>query len=476
MTSVLLGCSRVPGEPDELSEAWNAKDHAIGRCVGTCMPDYGPMPLTIQDCARVEEGLEFFPVPVWDWDPGGPGDTCPNDQMDCATYNADNAYAYQDGTTEFLMTNDEAVTFPLMEPCTVEGHAKEGNETNCQSQYLPTPAEIDRCGSTRALHLRGGPFREWGGGVGIRLDNLARAAARVIGSSCPTIPPETPNSSTPAFCPEYSAKVANAPGWEFVGAEVPYPMQHTRYYAMQVDLREWEGISFWARRGPDSQAGFRVVLGDLNLDDDASFLETEGGVEPTCRRAKECDCRNHRTCTYWQDGDAVVDELGVTRDWGVGWYCAEPSLDLTPYSQMHPWNHELYRCDVSACDYRYPAYPDLPDAPFWTSVRTDDFKGTATCNTFTFKNDITRKACFDAKNGPVPPESSERCGDPWIAPVSLGTDWKFYRIPFSELRQEGYGMEFPAIKLSAITMVRFTWHVGWADFWIDDVRFYRRQR
>jgi hypothetical protein len=23
-------------------------------------------------------------------------------------------------------------------------------------------------------------------------------------------------------------------------------------------------------------------------------------------------------------------------------------------------------------------------------------------------------------------------------------------------------------------MVRFTWHVGWADFWIDDVRFYRK--
>ena len=458
-----FGCSRMPGEPDELPEAWNANDHAIGRCVGTCMPDYGPTPLTMQDCARVEEGLEFIPVPVWDWEPDGPGTEF--------GYNADNAYSYQDGTTEFLTTNAES--------CTVEAHFQGGNEVSCQAQYMPVPAEIDRCGSTRALHLRGGPFREWGGGLGIRLDSFASAAARMMGGSCPSIPPETPDASTPAICPEYSAKAANAPGWYFNEAgsgttDTPYLMNQSSYYAMQVDLREWEGISFWARRGPDSQAGFRVVLGDLNLDDDASFLETQGGAEPTCRRAKECDCRNHRTCTLWESGEAV-DEGGVNRQWLAGWYCAEPSLDISPYSQMHPWNHELYRCDVTACDYRYAAYPDSPDAPFrsveWT---TDIIGGFATCNTFTFKNDITRKGCFDL-NGPKPPESAERCGDPWIAPVRLSTDWEFFRVPFTELRQEGYGKEFPATKLSAITMVRFTWHVGWADFWIDDVRFYRKK-
>jgi hypothetical protein len=24
-----------------------------------------------------------------------------------------------------------------------------------------------------------------------------------------------------------------------------------------------------------------------------------------------------------------------------------------------------------------------------------------------------------------------------------------------------------------VTVVRFTWTVGWVDYWIDDVRFYR---
>jgi hypothetical protein len=481
VVATTLGCSRMPGEPDDLGVPWNANDIAIGRCVGTCSPDYGPEPITLEDCARAEAGLEFFPVPVWDWEPGGFGGS---DPVNNPRYGADDAYSYQDGTTEFLMTNAVGTTNDFTgdgigEPCTAEWHAYEGNEANCQAQYgMPVPAPVDRCGSTGAMHLRGGPFREWGGGLGIRLDGFAQAAAEGIGSECPAIPLENPDPSEPAFCPEYSSRIANAPGWEYYDTSLMMTTRYetfneTGYYLMQVDLREWEGISFWARRGPDSQPGFRVVLGDLNLDDDASFIETQAGIEPTCRRAKECDCRNHRTCTRWSAG-YLIDELGQRREWNTGFYCAEPSLDLSPYSQMHPWNHEAYRCDVTACNYRYAAYPGSPDAPFWTSDRTEDrFQGTASCNTWTFDNDITRKGCFDP-NGQKPPESADRCGDPWIAPVRLSSDWEFYQVPFTDLRQEGYGKEFPATKLSAITMVRFTWHVGWADFWIDDVRFYRK--
>jgi hypothetical protein len=120
----------------------------------------------------------------------------------------------------------------------------------------------------------------------------------------------------------------------------------------------------------------------------------------------------------------------------------------------------------------------VPDWPFLTP-ETDAtnyrFAATASCNSYTFKNDITREGCFDAKNGPPPPESSERCGDPWFSPVRLSTDWQFFRVPFSELRQEGYGKEFPALDRSAVTMVRFTWSQGWIDYWIDDVRFFRRK-
>ena len=463
-TWITFGCAREPGELDPLPTPWNADDIAKGRCVQTCTPDFGPRPITMEDCARVEEGLEFLPEDVWNWEPTDPPD--PNAR-------AQSAYAYQDGTTEFLATHspigDES------NPCTVEDHAdpnKDGEEDNCQSDYNPRPATVDRCGSTRALHVRGGPFREWGGGIGVRLDGLASAAARKMGGIMCTIPPpENPDAATPSVCPDFDPHFESAPGILLSPETDTQPERRygksdvaTPYYLMRIDLREYDGIAFWARRGPDSQPGFRIVLGDKNTDDDVSMLETAIGIEkPRCRRAKECDCRNHRPCTPGPSG---------------GFFCWDPALDESPEAQWHPWNHEPYRCGITACNDPYAAYEDVPDWPFITPEYDSSLyapHATASCNTYTFENDITRQGCFD-KNGLPPPESSERCGDPWIAPVRLSPDWEFYRVPFSELRQEGYGKEFPAFDRSAVTMVRFTWSQGWVDYWIDDVRFYRKKR
>ena len=65
------------------------------------------------------------------------------------------------------------------------------------------------------------------------------------------------------------------------------------------DVSAWEGISFWARRGPDSQAGFRVLVGDKYTDDDIAYLTYR--IDPMlpryCERVRECGCLNHRTCT-----------------------------------------------------------------------------------------------------------------------------------------------------------------------------------
>ena len=240
------------------------------------------------------------------------------------------------------------------------------------------------------------------------------------------------------------------------------PMEADSYYLMQVDLREWEGITFWARRGPDSQPGFRVALGDRNTDDDASMLATAGGIEnPRCRRAKECDCRNHRPCTqdpnsadyFCWDPDARREPRTLSGIPGITSFIAAAFRRATTATRPTRLCRTLRSSRTENVDHRYV--------------------GTASCNTYTFKNDITRMGCFDAENGPPPPESSERCGDPWFAPVRLSTDWQFFRVPFSELRQEGYGKEFPALDKSAVTMVRFTWSQGWVDYWIDDVRFYR---
>ena len=100
--------------------------------------------------------------------------------------------------------------------------------------------------------------------------------------------------------------------------------------------------------------------------------------------------------------------------------------------------------------------------------------GTAQCQLYKLTNDLEEYYCYDAtKPASFPPDQPHRCGDGWEKGVALSTDWQFYTIPFTELRQEGYGQEFSYLDLSAITLVRFTWTQGWVDVWLDDVRFYR---
>ena len=64
------------------------------------------------------------------------------------------------------------------------------------------------------------------------------------------------------------------------------------------DVSAWEGISFWARRGPDSQAGFRVLVGDKYTDDDIAYLmyRIDPRMPRYCERVRECGCLNHRPC------------------------------------------------------------------------------------------------------------------------------------------------------------------------------------
>jgi hypothetical protein len=58
--------------------------------------------------------------------------------------------------------------------------------------------------------------------------------------------------------------------------------------------------------------------------------------------------------------------------------------------------------------------------------------------------------------------------------VHVGTEWKFYAVPFTDLQQQGFAKESRALDLHSVSVVRFLWDRGWVDYWLDDVRFYRR--
>lgn len=90
-------------------------------------------------------------------------------------------------------------------------------------------------------------------------------------------------------------------------------------------------------------------------------------------------------------------------------------------------------------------------------------------------DDDQESLCYDPEDGPFPVERTQKCGDHWVHPIRLSTEWQFYKVPFTSLLQEGWAKESFKLDLTSAAVVRFTWSTGWHDFWVDDVRFYRNK-
>jgi hypothetical protein len=409
-------------------------------CVNTCAPDYGS---TRIDC-NAEQGLEFFPVDVMNGDSG----------------TVTGFYAYNDNSADFMAAG----------PAKFPPDAVVTNDPSSTgvSNYEPATVTVnDRCGEdgkpgpNNVHHLRGGLFTEWGGGMGRRLLNFASSPPL----NCSTMRGATPEE--PAGCPDPDERiesVADLPGNESL---------RQNFYSMTADLRGWEGISFWARQGPDNTAAIRVYVGDRQLDEDIAFLERNAGLTPSCLRKRECGCRNHRPCTV----DTIQRNNGPRKEYS----CWDPQLDVPPSTlQMQSslgvgFINPYDICGTTQCDAINPAWTAVD--PLFATPDNPTNPGTAQCQLYKLTNDLETYYCYDHDNpASYPPDGPQECGDGWEKGVALLTDWQFFEIPFSELRQEGYGQEFSHLDLSKITLVRFTWMQGWVDVWLDDVRFYRHAR
>ncbi|HTA91678.1 MAG TPA: hypothetical protein VK745_18975, partial [Polyangiaceae bacterium] len=75
---------------------------------------------------------------------------------------------------------------------------------------------------------------------------------------------------------------------------------------------------------------------------------------------------------------------------------------------------------------------------------------------------------------PPPAPASQRCGDHWVNSVDLTTDWQFFHVPFTDLRQQGFAKKAEELDLHSVSVVRFTWDAGIIDYWIDSVSFYKQ--
>src|SRR5690606_2417022 len=195
--------------------------------------------------------------------------------------------------------------------------------------WEPPSAPATRCqdasGPEYAFHLTGGPFRDYGGGIGTRFDRLNTSGN--CGSSEPELRAD--------YCPP-------------LGTEYPFDA-HT------IDVRGYEGISFWARRGPDSQPLLRVMVGDKRTDDDISYLMYEYDPDQPryCERNLVCDCRRNVPCS-----EAVVpDDNGEPR---TIFACFDPETEPYPVDAR---SYDL--CGDWVCSEPFPAFPNFEgDEPF----------------------------------------------------------------------------------------------------------------
>ncbi len=284
------------------------------------------------------------------------------------------------------------------------------------------------------LHYRAGRFNRFGGGMGHPMAELV---------PCPT---DTGNGTPDdGLCPPQPqpGDVVDAAGLPLTAPDgKPYAQVHSFW-----DVSGFDGIAFWARRGPEGQNSFSVGIFDKYTSDDLARQN-----EKYCRRLRECrtQCVNREPCSPVNPGDADT----VYR-------CFDPEVGL-PQGIEDSLLNELYpACGSTACTFP-ETYPD------------PDFEGKE-CQPYTFQAHETGEFCFDPGDLP-PPENGERCGDGYGKDVQLTLDWKFYKVPFRELRQYGHGKVSPEMDLTTISNVIFVTSKGWVDFYLDNVTFYREAK
>jgi hypothetical protein len=417
---VLAACGNRPASGQFDGSVTNPFN-ATGVCQHTCTPDPGPAAMTAADCASAEVGLEFYDPPIWTFD----GALAPT------------MYSYTDNTASIASFVD------------ADGNRK---------TYEPPTIQMARCGDpgNGVIHVLGGPFLGWGGGIGMAM-------------------------------------------WHFNGGATPATPDNS-----VIDLSQWEGVSFWARRGPDSQGGVRVLVGDRNTDDDISYLmyRDDPTVPRFCERVRECACLNHMPCT---DYDAKADVATV---FGGACLPQHPPPGGNPATMSfcgppHPYTsagvaastyvscNSCGRPNVAGtppnpnnrCDEPYPAfdsdYPiptgQPPPSPITIAQGDRQFLHKP-CMPFSYRNGTTSLFCYDPSQGETVADTSQQCGDFWTTPVNLTNDWRLYLVPFNTMTQQGWAKRFAALDVAHVSVVRFTWDGGWIDYYIDNVRFYRRQQ
>jgi hypothetical protein len=455
-----------------------------GICVGVCRPDPGWGPV---DCSP-EQAVETFPIAWFD------DQLADNDTQVGTHIGARDWYTYTDGTSPVFFgpiqaTGGDAAFLGVPAEGGFQPPVTETPLCRPDYQYVNPNNGRPQVAHNSVLHIYGGQFLAWGGGMGIAMAKLNGREPYSQDTSA-NIDPLAPknicrvNSPAPSPpCPPLDAEYG-----VLVGA---------------MDVSQWEGVSFWARRSPNGQAGLRVLVGDKYTDDDLNYLAqrqlaADAAVpQPIyCSRVRECDCRPDETCQAFDPAtlprgyNAGLSPPSLSPIYGPDLmgkqqYCEKPFAPLAantlPCVSFTSGAGPSNCCNQWNCDQAYAPFPNdnLPATGRFIAVagnHGDVQFATRPCTPYTWPNGVGGSWCYDPATDPPPAASTEQCGDHWMTTVDVGTEWKFYTVPFTNLRQQGWAKRSYKLDLTAVSVVRFTWDAGYIDYWIDSVSFYRRKQ
>jgi hypothetical protein len=306
------------------------------------------------------------------------------------------------------------------------------------SAHTPGPS-CDGKPNDWVLHFRGGLFRKWGGGI-----------SHAFVDPVPRYRPSNTDTCKGGedFCPPPVAEGApvDTAGLPMTAANGdPYQQSHDFF-----DVSSYDGIAFWARRGPEGNDEALVIVTDKFT---SARLAREN--QKYCRRVREC----HTVCL---SGTPCSPDLPGSAN--PTYRCFDPKAGPLPTNIAIESQFDLMypRCGASACT-SPSSYPD------------PDFD-TKACRPYTFPAaDESGEFCWNKEDQP-PPSRDERCQDGWQTSVRLTPDWTFYALPFSRFGQVGFGKRAPYMDLKSLDTIAFGATMGWADVYFDNVTLYRRKR
>jgi hypothetical protein len=384
-----------------------------------------------------------------------------------------------------------------------------------QVATLATRPGGERCGSKYALHMLGGRFSSWGGGYvtqhfitrGEYMTRCAPDGTCLCQRPRPAEGDPAVNGvgTPPAFMPEGTTDPAQATGCMFWASPVDGQPS-----LLGVDVSDFEGVSFWARRGPSGQSTLRVALIDDNtsqpLATDVERRAYDAGIPPDqagarCERIQGC-CRGCRLLQYEEYVPADAGPCPSSRPTEAKRCHVEG--ERLPHFRDNPdggclqmFDHRISGCTENswqdAGDQCWATAPNL----VWDSWEQDYGRccprtmeeewadpgqgldgdpryGGKECAPYVFNFDYSSGSYCHDPGDILPERNQNRCDEGFEATVIVDTEWKLYTIPWSELRR--FTPDKPPFDPRSVWRVAFYFANGYLDTYLDDVGFYRRRR